>query len=801
MGLSNDGTRAVVGNTAGRIEILDVTNGQVLQTLQRLSRAGLTTAGVHVLNSRAVLSRDSKRLITRVWVGNDTAADIQVWDLADGREVGKLEGIAAGTADLSPDGTILAAPSLEGRRRATVSLWDVASGTEIGFLGAHNRSSVYVEFSPDGRRLLSSASTEVDPHPTLPGELILWDVPTGEKLRSLEGHTGGVIGASFSADGRQIASVGEDDTLRIWDQSAGREVMRMSLQDHRISMLRFSADSRRIATTSMQSVVRLRDVATGRELLNLCGHRAAVFDLAFEGDARLVTTSADGTIMRWDLETGSEAMTLSGDDVESFSPVFRPDDQRLATTDVGGVIRVWDGQTGQELLWINGYSSNALAFSPDGKTLAAVSQRAVCLLDATTGRRILTASGHRSAPNSVAFSPDGRSLASVSNGLEVGTAGEVKVWDAASGKEVLSIPGHILERKTVCAVAFSPDGRRLVTAGGDSAVQVYDVATRQRIHRLEGHAGSVLEAEISPDGRIIASASDDTTIKLWDMATGAEIRTLRGHRREVTRIAFSPDGARLASSSNDQTLKLWDVVSGQEMLTLRGHGDIVRGLAFSHDGQRIASCSRDGTIKIWEATPLTPELRQKRHAAALINRHTAEGLTRDETIERLRSDPTLAGPVREEALSLAQRIRDEPGRFFALATVVMSRPGAGGDQYARALRCAEHAARLQPRSATYLTMRGMGQYRVGQYAQAEVILKKTDAAFAAQLAKQGGGAPWNLAFLAMTYEKRGKHDEAKATLERLRECMKHPAWARTQLYHSMLREAEALIEPTAPEEK
>jgi Flp pilus assembly protein TadD len=309
----------------------------------------------------------------------------------------------------------------------------------------------------------------------------------------------------------------------------------------------------------------------------------------------------------------------------------------------------------------------------------------------------------------------------------------------------------------------------------------------------------VLDAAISPDGRIIASASDDTTIRLWDMATGAEIRILRGHRREAVRIAFSPDGARLASASNDETVKLWEVLSGQEMLTLRGHRSLVRGVAFSHDGQRIASCSVDGAIKIWEATPLTPELRQKRHAAALINRNTAEGLTRDETIERLRSDPTLGEPLRKEALSLAGRIRDDPQRLFAMATAVIGRTGASADQYAQALRRAEHAARLEPTNANYLTMRGMGQYRVGRYAQAEVILKKTDAVFAAQLAKQGGGVPWNLAFLAMTYERLGKHDEAKATLDRLRECMKHPAWARTELYQSMLREAEALIEPAAPE--
>src|SRR4051794_19514541 len=93
MTLSDDGTRAVVGNTEGRVEILDVTTGQIVQTLEGLSRAGLTTAGFHVVNSPATLSRDGKRLVTSVWVGDNTPADVQVWDLATGRDVGRLEGM------------------------------------------------------------------------------------------------------------------------------------------------------------------------------------------------------------------------------------------------------------------------------------------------------------------------------------------------------------------------------------------------------------------------------------------------------------------------------------------------------------------------------------------------------------------------------------------------------------------------------------------------------------------------------------------------------------------------------------
>jgi hypothetical protein len=400
----------------------------------------------------------------------------------------------------------------------------------------------------------------------------------------------------------------------------------------------------------------------------------------------------------------------------------------------------------------------------------------------------------------VAFIPDGRSFASVSSGKDIAETGEVKVWDSRSGNEILELPGHPRETNKIGSIVFSPDGRRLVTACGDNAVHVYDLASRRRIHRLEGHSASVLAAEVSPDGRTIASTGDDTTIKLWDMATGAEIRTLRGHRREVCHLAFSSDGTRLASGSNDETVKLWDLASGQEILTLRGHADVVKGIAFSPDGQRLASCSRDGTIKIWEAAPLTPELKQQRLAAALVNGPAAEGLTRDELIERFRADTTLDDSVRKQALDLAERMPEDPDRLFTLAMNVIAQPGKSAEQYAQALSRAESAARLVPTNVNYENMVGMGQYRVGQYDKAATILEKADAIYVSKGIPRGG-TPYNLAFLAMTYDKLGKSAEAKAALERLRERMKQPAFAKSSLYQAMLREAEAQIEGTSPEPK
>jgi hypothetical protein len=372
----------------------------------------------------------------------------------------------------------------------------------------------------------------------------------------------------------------------------------------------------------------------------------------------------------------------------------------------------------------------------------------------------------------------------------------VRVWDASTGKELFAIPGHPLETAKRGTIAFSPDCTRLVTACGDNAVHVYDLASRQRIYRLEGHTGPVLGATVSRDSRLIASVSDDTTIKLWDMATGAEVRTLKGHSREVISAAFSPDGTRLASGSNDETVKLWDVATGQEVLTLRGHTDRVPGVAFSHDGQRIASCSADATVKVWEATPLTPDLRQKRQAAALVNQFTAELLTKEEAMAKLGAEPTIDEPVRREALAMVERYREDSNRLFTEATKVIARPGAAEDEYAQALRRATRASELEPKNYNMLTMIGMGHYRLGQYEKAVAILEQTDSRYVAN--GNEGGVPWNLAFLAMAHQKLGKSDQAKATLDRLRVIMKSPRWSTVNLYHAMLHEAQSQIDPSSP---
>jgi WD40 repeat protein len=188
----------------------------------------------------------------------------------------------------------------------------------------------------------------------------------------------------------------------------------------------------------------------------------------------------------------------------------------------------------------------------------------------------------------VAFSPDGHRLASA------GFDRVVKVWDAGAFREERTIPGHT---KEVTCVSFSPDGRRLASGSKDQTVRVWDPESGQEVAILLGHASAVRAVAFSPDGRRLASAGD--FVRVWDPASGKELSSLRGHTQDVLSLAFSSDGGRLASASLDGTVRLWDARTGPEFRPLLGHVKAVNALAFSPDGERLASAGEDGALKIW----------------------------------------------------------------------------------------------------------------------------------------------------------------------------------------------------------
>jgi WD40 repeat protein len=516
--------------------------------------------------------------------------EVKIWDLETGKLLLTLHGHTNAVTALafSPDGKVLASAGHD----AAVKLWDTGTGKEIATFSGHAEYVADVAFDPRGKRLASAGGDRT---------VRLWDLDklggaaVREAALTLHGHAGGVAAVAFSPDGDTLASAGLDETVKLWDPRSGS--LRRTLRGHagEVLTLAYNSSGRILASAggagSRRGQVKLWD-ADGQLLLSHDGLSEKILKVAFAADGRLAGAGGDGIVRLWDRPSSAEAIHVRTDPERVHAVAFSPSGRRLATAGRDGRIRLWDPagrpQTGTTVASLR---AEHVVFHADSRRLACASRAGdIVLLDVQTGAISPPLPGIAAGANFLAFTQEGKCL--VTAGDDQG----VRVHDLVNKGKPLELRGHT---GRLTAVAVHPLGNLVASAGDDERVRLWSLPSGTLERVLEGHGNGVLAVAFSPDGRLLASGGYDKTVRIWDVATGARL-ALEGHAGSVNALAFSPEGGQLATASSDRTVRIWDLQSRKEFARLEGSGGSVTTLAYHPNGQRLASAGQDRAVRLWD---------------------------------------------------------------------------------------------------------------------------------------------------------------------------------------------------------
>jgi eukaryotic-like serine/threonine-protein kinase len=448
---------------------------------------------------------------------------------------------------------------------------------------------------------------------------------------------------ALSADGKLLAVGGQDGRVTLRETEATRSAdspllkalleragqvpmppspdRTLRVGELPVRSLTFSPDSASLALGCDDSSIQLMDVISGQRRDFRSRHTAAVWSFAFSPDGKtLAAASLDNTVSIWDVGSGRLLTTAKGHGGPLLAVVFSPDGRSLASGCTDGVVKLWGVERwerdGPQSMQAGGI--DAVALSPDGACLAAGGRDGrVSFRDVETGKELSptrptgpSIHGHASRICAMTFSRDGRTL------FTAGWNSPIRLWDVATRTltdvmmgDAPTIPASggtgvgVDDAHSVIAMALAPDGGTLVASYKNGRIIPWDLVTRTPRPMISFGIGWANSLAFSPDGNTIAAAGGDGPIELFALHVADPPRRLGGADRASYRaLAFSPDGKALASGDSNGILTLWDVSARQPRAVQRAHTNWLVTVAFTPDGRTLASGGRDNVIRLWNVS-------------------------------------------------------------------------------------------------------------------------------------------------------------------------------------------------------
>ena len=493
-------SKSIYNSFKGYLKRRSYATGEILWTAQLDGRWGIRSIALSEDGSLIAAGRSRGRV------------DVYDTDDANGEIGHQFQGsIQTRWLAFSPDASMLALP--QGNANLNVDLVNPKTGEEIRSIDTGNHSVVEVAFSPDGKRLLTAG---------LDTRVNLWDVNTGELLKSFSLHNFAVEGICWINDGASFISLDQAGYVRITDIESNQDDAILQQGRYSYAVCTRGSDGLIAMGDGRSVVIRNADDEVVRSFDTL--EKTNVVDLSFSPDGRLLAVANyNGRVALWDPDSGKLVKKLKKHSKVIMTMAFTPDGTKLVTGDFGGKAFVWD---------------------------------------VATGKRLWSLEGHEDPVCSVACSPDGKLIASSSWDQKL------YLWDAETGQRIRSakyeeVDTNVSLEHRFRAITFSPDGRHVVAGTYASEIFYFNCETGMEEERFFCNSRSIDVITFSPDGSRLVIGSHDWSIRIWDPKTHEEVRVLNGHTGGVEALSFNRDGSKLYSAARDRTVRVWDASPAQ----------------------------------------------------------------------------------------------------------------------------------------------------------------------------------------------------------------------------------------------